>query len=82
VVRAVSVDAGIDNAIAITSDGEVYAWGFSANYRTGLETEDTVTVPTLIKNSEICKTKVATGACSGQFLLLAGPSSITIEVYI
>ncbi|OBT84119.1 hypothetical protein VE02_07737 [Pseudogymnoascus sp. 03VT05] len=42
----VGVAAGIDNSFAVTSQGAVYAWGFSANYRTGLGREDTLVRPT------------------------------------
>ncbi|TVY80401.1 Protein pim1 [Lachnellula suecica] len=75
-ISAVSVSAGIDNSMALTKDGEVYSWGFSANYRTGLGTEETVEEPTQIQNSALVGKKLTFSACGGQFSVLAGPASV------
>jgi regulator of chromosome condensation len=71
----VSVSAGIDNSIALTSKGEVYSWGFSSNYRTGLGTEETVEEPTQIQNTALVGKKLTFAGCGGQFSVLAGPAS-------
>ncbi|KAF2429961.1 RCC1/BLIP-II [Tothia fuscella] len=69
---AVSVAAGIDHSVAITAAGKVWSWGFSSNYRTGLRTDDSVKVPTLIENQAISQRSISAASCGGQFLLLAG----------
>ncbi|KAH8597764.1 regulator of chromosome condensation 1/beta-lactamase-inhibitor protein II [Bisporella sp. PMI_857] len=71
----ISVAAAIDNSFAITSEGKAYGWGYSENYRTGLGTDDTVKVPTLIAKGDIKEKKVTFAGCGGQFSVLAGPES-------
>lgn len=73
-IHAVSVAAAIDNSIAVTPEGKAYSWGFSANYRTGLGTEDTVKEPTLLANGDVKDKKISFAACGGQFSILAGPA--------
>ncbi|KUJ23354.1 RCC1/BLIP-II protein [Mollisia scopiformis] len=73
-INAVRVAAGIDNSFAIDSDGKVHAWGFSDNYRTGLGTEQTVELATVIENTAVKGKKLSFAACGGQFSVLAGPS--------
>jgi regulator of chromosome condensation len=68
------VATGIDNGIAITADGKAYAWGFSANYRTGLGTEEPVEEPTLVENSAVKGKRLTWAGCGGQFSVLAGPA--------
>ena len=75
-INAVSVAAGIDNTFAITQDGEAYSWGFSANYRTGLGTEDPVTEATIIENTAVKGKRLTFAACGGQFSVLAGPADL------
>ncbi|RCI16800.1 hypothetical protein L249_2538 [Ophiocordyceps polyrhachis-furcata BCC 54312] len=62
-----SVAAGTDNSFAVSRDGKVYAWGFSANYQTGLGTMDDVHTPTLVDNSAIRDKKVVAAYAGGQF---------------
>ncbi|KAI9807974.1 MAG: hypothetical protein M1825_005281 [Sarcosagium campestre] len=70
-VRIPAVACGVDNSLAITrQDGEVYAWGSSANYYTGLRTEKTVKVATKIRRSELQELTFA--GCGGKFFVLAG----------
>lgn len=68
------VATGIDNSIAVTGEGRVFAWGFSANYRTGLGTEEPVDSPTAVENSAIKGKKISWAGCGGQFSVLAGPA--------
>lgn len=75
-IHAVSVAAAIDNSFAITSEGDAYSWGFSANYRTGQGTEDTVTVATLLDRGDVKGKKLAFASCGGQFSVLAGHADI------
>jgi len=70
----VSVAAAIDNSFAITKEGKAYAWGYSENYRTGLATEDTVKVPTLLERGDMKGKKINFADCGGQFSVLAGVS--------
>ncbi|RDA95517.1 hypothetical protein CP533_5415 [Ophiocordyceps camponoti-saundersi (nom. inval.)] len=62
-----SVAAGTDNSFAVSRDGKVYAWGFSANYQTGLGTMDDVHTPTLVDNSAIRDKKIIAAYAGGQF---------------
>lgn len=71
-VSASYVTAGIDNSVAISANGQAYAWGYSQSYRTGLRTEESVQAPTLITNSAIKTRKITFAACGGQFLILVG----------
>lgn len=76
-IAAISVAAGIDNSLAITTEGTVYSWGFSSNYRTGLGTQDTIEGPTKLENTALLGKKLSFVACGGQFSVLAGPAHLT-----
>ena len=67
-----SVAAGTDNSFAVSSDGKVYSWGFSANYQTGQGTIEDIHTPTLIDNSAIRGKKIIAAEAGGQFSILAG----------
>jgi regulator of chromosome condensation len=73
-IHAVSVAAAIDNSIAVTAEGKAYSWGFSANYRTGLGTEETVEEATLLDKGNVANKKITFAGCGGQFSILAGPA--------
>jgi alpha-tubulin suppressor-like RCC1 family protein len=47
--------------------GEVYSWGFSANYRTELGTEDPVQEAIVIENNAVKEKKLTFTAWGGQF---------------
>ncbi|KAK0644026.1 regulator of chromosome condensation 1/beta-lactamase-inhibitor protein II [Cercophora newfieldiana] len=66
----VKVAAGTDHSFAITKDGKVYSWGFSANYQTGQGTTEDVKVPTLIDNSAIRDRKIIFAGAGGQYSIL------------
>ncbi|GAM84091.1 hypothetical protein ANO11243_020830 [Dothideomycetidae sp. 11243] len=67
--------ASSDHCIAVTKKGHAYSWGFSANYQTGLGTDDDVPVATLIDNTAV-RGKNLNGAFSGgQFGILTAPAS-------
>jgi len=72
VKNACQVSAGTDNNFAVTSDGHVYSWGFSANFQTGLGTTEDVETPTRIENTAIRDKKIIFADCGGQFSVLAG----------
>ncbi|KAL2162279.1 hypothetical protein VTH06DRAFT_7192 [Thermothelomyces fergusii] len=63
----VSVAAGTDHSFAITADGKVYSWGFSANYQTGQGTTDDIEKPTIIDNSAIRDRKIIFAGAGGQY---------------
>ncbi len=67
----VQVSAGTDNSFALTRDGKVYSWGFSANYQTGQGTTDDVEVPTLIDNTAVRGKKLVFADAGGQYSILA-----------
>jgi regulator of chromosome condensation len=71
-IHAVSVAAGIDTSFAVTLEGKAYSWGFSANYRNGQGTEDTVKEVTLLVSADIKEKNLAYATCGGQFSVLAG----------
>ncbi|KAK4452670.1 putative regulator of chromosome condensation protein [Podospora aff. communis PSN243] len=66
----VKVAAGTDHSFAITKDGKVYSWGFSANYQTGQGTTEDIPVPTLIDNSAIRDRKIIFAGAGGQYSIL------------
>jgi regulator of chromosome condensation len=68
------IATGIDNSIAITKEGKAFSWGFSANYRTGLGTEEPVEAPTLVENSALKGKRLTWAGCGGQFSALGGPA--------
>jgi alpha-tubulin suppressor-like RCC1 family protein len=65
----VKIAAGIDHSVALTPAAKAYSWGFSANYRAGLGTEDSVPVPMMIRNTAVSKAKLIYAACGGQYVL-------------
>ncbi|KAK1753985.1 putative regulator of chromosome condensation protein [Echria macrotheca] len=71
VENIVKVAAGTDHSFAITEDGKVYSWGFSANYQTGQGTMEDIKVPTLIDNTAIRDRKIIWAGAGGQYSILA-----------
>ncbi|KKA26149.1 hypothetical protein TD95_003643 [Thielaviopsis punctulata] len=65
-----TVAAGTDTSFAVTTEGKVYTWGFSANYQTGLGTTDDIEEPTIIENSAIKEKRVVFAGAGGQYSLL------------
>ena len=65
--------AGTDHNIALDGNHEAYAWGFSANYQTGLGTSDDVEEPTKIDNTATRGKKLTWAGAGGQYSMLAGP---------
>ena len=65
--------AGTDHNIALDGKHEAYAWGFSANYQTGLGTSDDVEEPTKIDNTATRGKKLTWAGAGGQYSMLAGP---------
>ncbi|KAI7184280.1 RCC1/BLIP-II protein [Hortaea werneckii] len=55
---------GPEHNLVVTKEGKAWSWGFSANYQTGLGTEDDVLEPTLIENSAV-KEKTLNGVFTG-----------------
>lgn len=71
------VGAGIDHSFAVTSHGAAYSWGFGANYRTGLGTDETVGEP-----KEVLAGKgISVAACGGQFSVFSGPADGGTSIY-
>ncbi|KAI1341104.1 putative regulator of chromosome condensation protein [Xylariaceae sp. FL0016] len=66
------VYAGTDTSLAITKDGRVYSWGFSANYQTGQNTLDDVETPTLVNNTALQNTHITMAGMGSQFGVLLG----------
>ncbi len=79
VVQASAVAAGTDNSFAVSPKGDAYAWGFSANYRTGLGTEEPMDVPRPLHNKVLRDQRLTLVACGGQFSILAGPAMLEHE---
>ncbi|KAI8186579.1 Delta-1-pyrroline-5-carboxylate dehydrogenase [Colletotrichum sp. SAR 10_65] len=72
-LKAVFVAAGIDNCYAISKEGEMHAWGFSASYNTGLATTDTVKTPTLVRSKQLGEKKLNFIDAGGQFAVATSP---------
>ncbi len=71
VIGAIFVAAGTDNTIAIDQDGKAWSWGFSANYQTGLGTDDDVPTPTMIQNTAVRDKALTWAGAGGQYGVLA-----------
>lgn len=67
----VMATCGPDHTIAINSQGHAYAWGFSANYQTGLGTDDDVVEPLRIENTAVKDTKLTWAGAGGQYSIVA-----------
>lgn len=67
----VSGACGPDHTIVIDKNGRAYSWGFSANYQTGLGTDDDVDVATLIDNTATRDVKLTWAGCGGQYSIVA-----------
>lgn len=63
--------AGTDHSFALTTDGEAYSWGFSANGRTGQGTEDDIKIPTRIDGKAVRGKKLVVASAGGSFSILA-----------
>lgn len=71
-INAVTVTAGSDSCFAIDEQGRAFSWGFSANYQTGLGTDDDVELATLIENTAVKGKKLVGAGAGGQFGVLWG----------
>ncbi|UNI22837.1 hypothetical protein JDV02_008689 [Purpureocillium takamizusanense] len=80
VANVTSVAAGSDNSFAVTGDGKVYSWGFSANYQTGQGVIDDIKTPTLVDNTAIRGKKIIGAHPGGQFSILAGVAGTAQKV--
>lgn len=69
--KIIHVAAGPDHNFAVTQEGKVMSWGFSANYQTGQGTLDDVEIPTMIDNSAVRGHKVVWAGAGGQYSMLA-----------
>ena len=70
VVGARIAAVGTDHTIVIDRDGKAWSWGFSANYQTGLGTDDDVTTPTMIQNTAVRDKVLNWAGAGGQFSIL------------
>lgn len=69
------VTSSSDHNIVITKEGKAWSWGFSANYQTGLGTDDDVVVATLIDNTAVREKKLNGATSGGQFSVVTAPAS-------
>lgn len=60
-----------DHSIAVTRTGKAWSWGFSANYQTGLGTDEDVFVATMIDNTAIREKKIDWATCGGQYSIIS-----------
>ena len=66
--------AGSEHCIAVTTTGQAYSWGFSANYQTGQGTTEDITVATLIDNTAVRGKKLDKAYAGGQYSILTAPA--------
>ncbi|KAK4494008.1 hypothetical protein PRZ48_015194 [Zasmidium cellare] len=78
--EVVKVTTNSDHNIIITKDGKAWSWGFSANYQTGLGTDDDVPVATLIDNTAVRDQKLNGATTGGQFSVLTSPADADVEM--
>ncbi|OIW24638.1 RCC1/BLIP-II protein, partial [Coniochaeta ligniaria NRRL 30616] len=65
-----SVAVGVDTSFAVTTEGQVYSWGFSVGFQTGQGQTDDVEEPTLIDNTAIRGKKVIFAGSGGPYSVL------------
>ncbi|KAI0014506.1 RCC1/BLIP-II [Xylariomycetidae sp. FL0641] len=70
-LKAVWVASCSDSTLAVTPEGDAYSWGFSANFQTGLATQDDVEVPTKMLGADLKERKLTWAGCGGQYGMLA-----------
>ncbi|KAF2226392.1 regulator of chromosome condensation 1/beta-lactamase-inhibitor protein II [Elsinoe ampelina] len=75
-----TASASSDHCIAITRNGQAYSWGFSANYQTGLGSDDDTEVATLIDNTAVRGKKLLGAHTGGQFGILTAAANEDIEM--
>lgn len=68
------VTTSSDHNIVITKEGKAWSWGFSANYQTGLGTDDDVPVATMIDNTAVRDKKLVGATTGGQFSVITAPA--------
>lgn len=69
-IKASFVATGVDTSFAITADGEVHSWGFSANYQTGQGTTEDVETPERIENTAVKDRKITWAGAGGQYSMV------------
>ncbi|KAK4619338.1 hypothetical protein CLAFUW4_11646 [Fulvia fulva] len=69
------VTTSSDHNIVLTKDGKAWSWGFSANYQTGLGTDEDVPVATMIDNTAVKEQKLNYATTGGQFSILTSPAA-------
>lgn len=72
--------ASSDHCLAVTRKGQAFAWGFSANYQTGLGTSDDVPIATLIENTAVKTTHLTGAFAGGQYSILVAPAQDTSKL--
>lgn len=64
--------AGTDNCFAISDGGDLFAWGFSDDCRTGLGTEEPVGEPTEVTTGDLTGLRCVDVLSGGQFTVFTG----------
>ena len=78
--KASFATAASDHCICITEQGKAWSWGFSANYQTGLGTDDDVAVATMIDNTAVREKKLNWAGCGGQYSIVTAPASESVAL--
>ena len=69
-LKATFATAGSDHCICIAEDGRAWSWGFSANFQTGLGSDEDVEVATVIDNTAVRGKKLNWAGAGGQYSIL------------
>lgn len=69
-IKARFAAAGSDHCICVAEDGKAWSWGFSANYQTGLGTDEDVEVATMIDNTAVREKKLNWAGAGGQYSVI------------
>ncbi|PCG98507.1 Regulator of chromosome condensation, RCC1 [Penicillium occitanis (nom. inval.)] len=62
---------GTEHAIAVTTDGKAYSWGFNSSNQTGQPGDDDVKVATLINSKAVQEKKFVWAGAGGQYGMIA-----------
>ncbi|KAK4189670.1 regulator of chromosome condensation 1/beta-lactamase-inhibitor protein II [Podospora australis] len=68
--KVISVTAGGEHSLVVTSEGKAYGWGFNNSHQTGQRGDDDVEVPMLVDYKAVRGKRFVWAGAGGQFSLL------------
>ncbi|CAI4218014.1 unnamed protein product [Parascedosporium putredinis] len=79
-LKAVFIAAGTDNCFVADPEGNMYSWGFSEDFRTGLGTEESIKAPTRISDGEMPAHTPKFAASRGSFTVFTSGTILQADL--